>query len=189
MKRLKTAAPIWMLLTAAALGGLFVASPLRLNLTPSLPLGLYRYDEGPLERGVLVAACLPLEWAQKGRRRGYLSRGRCPGGVSPVLKRVGALGGDIVTVSDEGVFVDGALLQAAGPRIDSQGRPLEPLASGQYRMAPQDLWLSTPEPRSWDSRYYGPVLASAVLGRVRPVWTLSPEDSSGTDALGWEARR
>ena len=68
----------------------FAALGFRLNLTPSLPLGLYRLAPGPIERGALVATCLPLEMALEGRQRGYLSRGGCPGGASPVLKRVGA---------------------------------------------------------------------------------------------------
>ncbi|MCP3959293.1 MAG: conjugative transfer signal peptidase TraF [bacterium] len=188
MRRPRSWAPIWVVSAVAGLCVLFAGSDLRLNLTRSLPLGLYRFDEGPIERGVLVAACLQLEHAREGRRRGYLSRGSCPGGVSPVLKRVGATGGDVVAVTVESVFVGGELLQVAAPRTDSHGRSLTTLPVGEYRLALQELWLYTTEPRSWDSRFYGPVDGSAVLGRVQPVWTWGAVEDA-TDASGSNGRR
>ena len=92
----------------------------------------------------------------------------------PVLKVVAAVGGDVVTVTREGVFLGGELLQVAAPLADRQARPLDPLPVGEYRLGPQELWLYTPAPRSWDSRFYGPLDVSAVLGRVRSVWTWAP---------------
>ena len=172
MSRLRSWAPLWIFSAAVCLCALFAGLGFRLNLTPSLPLGLYRFVPGPIERGTLVAACLPLELALEGRRRGYLSRGGCPGGVTPALKRVGAANGDVVVVRPDGVFVGGVMLQAAAPREDSRGHSLEPMPVGEYRLASQELWLFTTEPRSWDSRFYGPLSASTVLGCVRSVWTL-----------------
>lgn len=187
MRRPRSWAPVWVLCWVAGLCALFVTQGFRLNLTPSLPLGLYRLDEGPIERGALVAACLPLDHGLEGRRRGYLSRGGCPGDVSPVLKRVGAVGGDIVVVTPAGVFVGGERLQVAAPQEDSRGRPLKPLPAGDYRLEPRELWLYTPEPRSWDSRFYGPQHASAVLGCVRSVWT--PGAVGDLVSLGSDTRR
>lgn len=170
MSRVRSFAPVWIFLTSTGLCWAFVSFGFRFNLTASMPLGLYRFVPGPMERGALVAACLPPETAREGRRRGYLRRGWCPGGVSAVLKRIGAVGSEVVVVSPDGVFVAGVPLQAAAPRSDRRGRPLLPVPAGEYPLAPGELWLYTSEPRSWDSRYYGPVEVSSVLGRVQPVW-------------------
>ena len=40
--------------------------------------------------------CLPAAVAAFGRDRGYLGPGACPAGVGPVLKVIGAVGGDEV---------------------------------------------------------------------------------------------
>ena len=148
MRRPRSWAPLWVLAGAAGVCSLFVGSGLRLNWSQSLPLGLYRLAPGDLERGALVAACLPLEHGLEGRRRGYLLSGRCPGGASPVLKTIGATGGDVVSIRAGGVLVNGELLQASAPRRDSQGRRLDPLPSGDYELEPGQLWLFTHEPRS-----------------------------------------
>ncbi|MCP4987836.1 MAG: conjugative transfer signal peptidase TraF [Colwellia sp.] len=172
--RLRTRTPLMILIGAAIAAGLVDASGLRLNLTPSLPLGVYRLTDDPVERGALVAVCLPVDIAADGRRRGYLPPGSCPGHAAPVLKRVGAVGGDVVTVDDGGVHVDGRWLQPPAPRRDRRGRPLTPWPPGVHEIADGELWLYTPETASWDSRYYGPVAVASVVGRVKATLTPWP---------------
>lgn len=169
--RVRTLAPFLLLAVALAAGGLLRHSGLYWNLTPSLPRGLYHRVPEELRPGVLVAACLPPAVAAEGRRRGILTPGRCPGGAVPVVKRVGAVAGQVVTVLDRGVFVDGSPLQPPAPTRDRLGRPLDPLPPGRYPLAPGELWLYTPVARSWDSRYYGPVPTAAVLATVEPLHT------------------
>src|SRR5260370_20172849 len=71
---------------------------LRLNLTGSLPLGLYRTVPGPLVRGSLVLVCLPPRLAALARIRRYLPPGAgCPGGILPVGKPLLAWPGDTIT--------------------------------------------------------------------------------------------
>ncbi len=169
--RLRTRTPLMILIGAAIAAGLVDASGLRLNLTPSLPLGVYRLTDDPVERGTLVAVCLPVDVADDGRRRGYLPPGSCPGAAAPVLKRVGAVGGDVVTVDTGGVHVDGRWLQPPAPRRDRRGRPLVSWPPGVHVLADGELWLFTPEVASWDSRYYGPVGEASVVGAVLPLFT------------------
>ena len=52
-----------MLALAAAVVGVVHAAGLRLNLTPSVPRGVYLLRPGVPSRGDLVAACLPIEAA------------------------------------------------------------------------------------------------------------------------------
>ena len=145
----------------------------RLNVSPSVPLGLYRMVDEPVERGVLVVACVPLTAARLARERGYLARGSCPGGTQPVLKRIGAVPGDLVDLELDGIAVNGARLPDSAPASsDSRGRPLPHALWGRTAVAPGKVWLIGMETtRSWDSRYFGPVPLDHVHA-VRPVLTL-----------------
>ena len=95
-----------------------IVSGLRLNVTPSMPVGIYRLAPVPqtgLQRGMLVAVCAPLKAAQLGRRRAYLSGGQCAGDTEPLLKTVVAIAGDIVSTSKSGITVNGRLLPDSRP--------------------------------------------------------------------------
>src|SRR5881296_3871198 len=82
---------------------------LRLNLTGSLPVGLYVAAGGTPVRGALVLVCLPPEVAAFASARGYVPRGgACPGGVLLIGKPVLAIAGDTVTVTPTGLLVNGA---------------------------------------------------------------------------------
>ena len=155
------------------LGNLIAAAGLRLNFTPSMPLGIYRIAAlSPREmyRGMLVAACAPSQAAQLGRRRGYLSSGACTESSEPLLKTVAAVAGDDVAISPSGVSVNGRLLQDSEPlAVDRAGRPLVSWPRGRFRMLPGTVWLHADHERSWDSRYWGPVPARNVLAQAVPV--------------------
>jgi conjugative transfer signal peptidase TraF len=144
------------------------------NVSASVPRGLYRTVDTVPTRESLVAACLPPEAARVGLERGYLAAGHCPGGAQAVLKRVAAVAGDLVEVSPAGVRVNGRPLPNSAPAaVDSRGRPLAHVVWGQHAVRTGELWLiSTEDPRGWDSRYFGPVLVAAVRSVARPVLTL-----------------
>jgi conjugative transfer signal peptidase TraF len=149
---------------------------LRVNLTGSLPVGLYAVvatHEAPT-RGALVLVCLSRAVADFARDRGYVPRGGlCPGGVMPVGKPVFAVPGDTVTVTADGLFLDGTLASNSRPlSADRRGRPLAGVRNGRYVVGPAELWVvSQYSASSFDSRYFGPVPLSSVRGRVRVLWT------------------
>src|SRR2546425_7700372 len=131
---------------------------LRLNLTGSLPVGLYRAAGAASARGALVLVCLPPEGAAFARARGYVPRGgACPGGVVPLGKPVLASVGDTVTVTPTGLLVNEAPVPNSQARaMDRKGRPLPQLPTGRYVVRPGTVWiLSSYSPFSFDSRYFG----------------------------------
>lgn len=146
---------------------------LRLNFTPSMPLGIYRIvDLSPraVQRGMTVAVCAPATAISLGRHRGYLSAGTCFGNSEPLLKTVAAVAGDSVTIASNGVSVNGCLLRNSKPlAADSSGNTMTPWPSGRYRMSTGSIWLYAGNKRSWDSRYWGPVSVRNVVGEVSPV--------------------
>jgi len=141
------------------------------NHSSSLPLGAYLLRSGLPRRGLPVAYCLPLAFTHFGLRRGYLRPGRCPAGTQPILKYLAALPGDCVDVDSRGVVrFDRFGGSARALPSDSRGRPIWAYPPGRYRVPPGSVWLVGTHPRSWDSRYYGPVPAHGVLGGlVGPV--------------------
>ena len=147
----------------------------RLNLTPSEPLGLWRIEETDraVTTGDLVFICPPqTPLFAEARRRLYLARGLCAGGVAPLIKIVAGLPGQHVQIV-ENVMIDGRPVpSSAVNRIDGAGRLLEPYAGGV--VPPGMLYLHSPFKSSYDSRYFGPVPERGVLGLARPILTFAP---------------
>jgi len=156
------------------------ASGVWLNLSPSMPVGLYLAHhvsgtEAALPRGAIVAVCLPDSLAAWGRPRGYLIRGRCRDGTAPVGKPIFAVAGDTVSVKPDGLARNRLLIPyTLALDRDRAGRPLPRLSDGDYPVQAGQFWLvSTHVRASWDSRYYGPVPVANVVAVLRPVWTNS----------------
>lgn len=164
------------------------AAHLRFNLSPCVPRGVYYLASGePVRAGQLVLACPPVRAAGLALRRHYLRPGSCPGGTKPIGKLVAALSGDRLELAPAGIKINGRLLPATATRpVDSAGRPLPRQPAGERRVAAGEVWLLSPHPRSFDSRYFGPVGAGQVLGTMTPLITAGGADPA---TLAREIRR
>ena len=145
----------------------------RLNLTNSVPIGLYVISNSP--EASLVEFCPPEPFGTLSRERGYRERSRfgCSDGAKPLLKPVAARAGDVVAITAAGIAVDGRLVPHTAPlHFDSAGRPISSWPFGVYPVRRGRIWVvSSFNAHSFDSRYFGPVSESAVLHRLRPLWT------------------
>jgi conjugative transfer signal peptidase TraF len=164
-----TAASALLIILAGSLGGL------RINMTPSEPIGLWRIL--PLERdpvvGDMVFVCMaPSALVDEARSRGYLRRGLCSSGNAPLIKTIVAISGQKVKI-DRRVCVDGEEIpHSALARVDGMGRRLIPAPS--ERIPRDHVFLHSPFPGSWDSRYFGSVTTSSILGLAQEVLTYAP---------------
>ncbi len=147
---------------------------LRVNLSGSMPIGLYRVRSGPPAKGAIVLACLPADVAVFARSRGYVPNGRCPGSTAPIGKVVLAMAGDSVEVTAEGLLLNGRPVRNTRPlAFDAAGRSLRRFPDGTYIVAQDEVWLySAYSTRSFDSRYFGPLHVSSIRSRVLPLWTV-----------------
>ncbi|WP_430246265.1 conjugative transfer signal peptidase TraF [Neorhizobium sp. DAR64861/K0K2] len=159
----------------AALVAVAYMGDFRLNLTPSEPLGLWRIValRRPVETGDLVFICPPVTAPfEEARRRGYVRRGLCPGGFAPLIKTVAALPGQHIKIGAN-VTVDGKPLASSIVRAsDGEGRPITPFKTGIVPL--RNLFLHSSFASSYDSRYFGPVPDTGLLGLARPVLTFEP---------------
>jgi conjugative transfer signal peptidase TraF len=161
---------------AAAAAALALAGGMRGIVSESMPRGVYYSHafSGQAQRGDTVEVCLPTAISHFARGRGYLAPGIfCDDGVQRIVKSVLAVPGDTVDVSPEGLRVRGHLIPNTAARShDSRGRRLPRIHRGRYAVAHGTLWLfSSQVPTSFDSRYFGPVPASAIKRRFHPLWT------------------
>jgi conjugative transfer signal peptidase TraF len=145
---------------------------LRLNDSPSMPPGLYVRTSSE-SNSTLVVFCPAESLAKLSVERGYRSRGNCADGGEPLAKPIAANPGDSVELSATGMAVNGRPLPNTAPLAeDSAGRPLSHWPFGRYVVAPGTVWVaSSYSPRSFDSRYFGPVEAGQVREHVRPLLT------------------
>ena len=135
------------------------------NASASLPIGLYALaSPGPLALGDLVAVALPPEHAEWVAERAYLGRSAL------LMKRVTALPGAEVCRIGREVLIDGTAV-ATALETDSRGRPM-PVWQGCVVLTEHKLFLLLAEtPDSLDGRYFGPIDATSIVARARPIWT------------------
>ncbi len=153
------------LLMSLSLGLLF---DLRLNLTPSMPVGIYRMAasvEADFSRGDFVSIQLAGPFAALALERGYLCGSEC------LVKTLVGLPGDRVDVGKDGIRVNGMLLPESRIRtMDSHHRPMpaSQLSSGQIPTG-MALVMSHAHPGGFDGRYFGLVPLTSMR-KVHLVW-------------------
>lgn len=159
-------------LSAFALGWI---GGFRINLTPSEPLGLWRIvsPDRPAAVGDVVFICPPeTATMREARKRGYLRHGLCPVGYAPLIKTIVGVEGREVEVGIDVRIAGHPLPRSHVSVFDGDGRSLPRFSGG---VIPEgDVFVHSEFIGSFDSRYFGPIPASGILGLAREVWTYAP---------------
>jgi type IV secretory pathway protease TraF len=88
----------------------------------------------------------------------------------PLVKRVGALAGDLVCRNRGTVSINHHPAARALP-MDSKGHAL-PSWQGCRKLRRDEVFLFVAEVvDSFDGRYFGPIKRSQVIGKLVPLWT------------------
>ncbi len=136
------------------------------NATNSAPVGFYWLDKRRVRTGDYVFAHVPVRVRTLVESRRYLPRD------VPLIKRVGGGYGDRICRIGQDVLING-VRAAVALRYDGQGRKM-PQWYGCYVLTEGHIFLLQDHPRSFDSRYFGPVGPDIIIGRaVRmrfPYW-------------------
>lgn len=149
--------------SSVVLGGLVLAAVLstrwvRVNLSPSVPRGVYRLAavREPLTRGTLVVVPVPPSV------QGFWSS------WVPLLKPIAGLPGDQACVLEETLWIQNV---SYGPVLTaSHGHPV-PHVEGCLVVQAGEVFLASSKPRSLDSRYYGPIPVAALTAQATPLLT------------------
>lgn len=146
-----------------------VPTKLVFNGSGSAPIGFYRIESGPVSKGDLVVVRLP-DWAERlVEERGYL-----PPHV-PLIKRIVASQGDMVCRLGRKITVNFDDV-AEVLDTDSQGRAM-PYWIGCWRLERGQYFLLQEHPRSFDSRYLGPLDGSLIVGKAVPMFSIDQAES------------
>ena len=129
---------------------------LRLNVSGSLPYGLYRLAPVPpvVARGTLVVLAVPPSVQHVWSR--WL----------PLLKPVAGTRGDTVCSTEDRLFING---EDYGPILrTAHGRPL-PQLQGCLVVQAGEVFLASPIAHSLDSRYFGAVSVTDLTAVAFPL--------------------
>lgn len=150
----------------------------RINRTNSLPRGLYWIVDKIPKRGDIVSfwpdGSMPFQIA---RKRGYIIPGQYndngDGGYDAVMKKLFGVSGDIVSITEDGVTVNGEHIPNSRPfACDNVGDPLPIVRMHKYQLGENEvLFVSDYLPRSFDARYFGIQDKRQILDVLRPVFT------------------
>ena len=115
---------------------------------------------------MLIALAVPEHVQSMVYGRGWLFKG------SLLLKPVAAVAGDRIRITDEGLSINKTYVGPVYP-YDTEGLPL-PVLRTSYTLKEDEVFLASPYPRSFDSRYFGPVNKKDIIAEVIPLFTFSP---------------
>lgn len=157
-------------------------SGLIINVTPSMPPGLYRLSALParLHDGMIIYLCPPspahnaaMAQAVRGHWLLISPRSPCPANLVPFLKRIAATPGQTVTLTMRGTSIDGHRLPLTAIQpLAKNGVPMVHQRPGVYLMKPGQVWVwDNSSPWAYDSRYWGPLPVADILKKARPVLT------------------
>ena len=135
------------------------------NVTRSEPLGLYvRTNLAPIPGRLIAFSAPAAAFPFANGDLSYLHH-------VPLLKMVAAGPGDRVCANSDHVVINGQL----GPliaKVDQQRRALPHWAECRTLRAGELFALAAHIPNSFDSRYFGPVRLSAIIGVFQPLISL-----------------
>ena len=164
-------AVVFLLGASASLVALHMAG-VYINTSKSIPKGLYWASGASAVKGDYVLWCPPKsEVFDAAKARGYIGAGPCKGSYGYMMKKILAAKGDVVSIGEEGVAVNGVRLANSRPMsTDGAGRPMP-----KFRMPPRALGasevllMSPTSGTSFDARYFGVIERAHIKSVISPL--------------------
>lgn len=144
---------------------------LRINITKSIPIGIYIITDKTPAKNDYVIFCPPDTYQFKNaRRRGYIDIGFCPDRYGYMMKKLVAENGDKVTISKSGVTVNDIFLPlSAQLPTDLQGNKLPEININKILGQDEVLLMSDVSSTSFDARYFGILDKKQIRHVIRPI--------------------
>jgi len=130
----------------------------------SVPIGLYSIARAPALRGDIVVISPDASLRDVLDAHDVLPAGKL------LLKRLAAASGDLVCREGPSITINGHLTAIARDRTSS-GHPL-PVWAGCRVLRAHEIFALAPHPASFDSRYFGTIDASQIVGVAHPLFVL-----------------
>ncbi|HFS5637851.1 TPA: conjugative transfer signal peptidase TraF [Legionella bozemanae] len=180
MKKLSVIITIFLISTIAA-GMLLNSMGFRINLTESIPVGLYRITgTEPLKHAYVIFCPDDRQSFRLAKNRGYIDHGLYCNGYGYLMKKVVAVSGDILSVTNEGVYVNQMLIPYSKPKLqDGMNRTLPQWQIMNYQLQEDEIMTMTSQSEwSFDGRYYGLVHTRQIKGMITPIWVINKREKT-----------
>lgn len=170
--KVKNNFPIYLLIALGAMVFGVKYFGLIINITPSMPIGLYvKKDSDTIKRQDVVAICLAEPYKSLGLRLNYLIRGKACENSAPLIKQIIAVPKDDVRLADDYIAVNHHIYAYKTQYVDSLNRKLDVYPRGIYLNTSYYWVIGTNDDKSWDSRYWGPIKEQQILSILKPILT------------------
>lgn len=180
MKKLSIIIAIVLISTIVA-GMLFHSMGFRINLTESIPVGLYHITgTEPLKNAYVIFCPDDRQTFKLAKNRGYINQGLYCNGYGYLMKKVVAVSGDILSVTNEGVYVNQMLIPYSKPKLqDGMNRTLPQWQVMNYQLQEDEIMTMTSQSEwSFDGRYYGLVHTRQIKGLITPIWVINKREKT-----------
>jgi conjugative transfer signal peptidase TraF len=149
------------------------------NATASFPKGLYKrkkqkfdYHGRAIKNELIILCGTKTEAFKAALQRRYLRPStKCNNKAQRLLKRVHAVQGDVITMNEEGLWVNGKWVQNSKPlKYDSSGRKMLSInMRNKYLVKDNEIWVMAEYAKnSFDSRYFGLIPTKHIIDVVEP---------------------
>lgn len=165
-----------LLIFIIGLGQILIVAGFRINLTNSIPIGLYRMSAiGNLKNNYVIFCPDNREAFKLGLARNYINNGLSCHGYGYLMKKVVAISGDLISVTTKGVFVNQAPIPFSMPKLsDGFNRPLPQWHTSDYKLKKNEVLTMTSQSEwSFDGRYYGLIQLRQIKGMLQPIWVIN----------------
>ena len=158
MDALRTITRPLLFASATLLLAITITRFIRINMSPSVPIGFYMLHAVPptLTVGELVLVPVPEPFFPFAHW------------WIPLLKPVAGLPGALLTIVEDRFYIDG---KDFGPVLSvSQGRPVPRMTTPRL-VQPGEVCVAVKVPRAIDCRYMAPTPVSQIQAVATPLWT------------------
>jgi conjugative transfer signal peptidase TraF len=142
-----------------------------INVTPSMQEGIYIKTGGKILTGDIISFCLDEPYKTLGLKRLYLGIGHKCNGANPLIKKIIAIPGDDVVLTDQYIKVNSIKYFYKTLYVDNVGRKLDVYPRGNHPKTKGYWVIGTHTANSWDSRYWGPISQNEILCKLSPLLT------------------
>ena len=141
------------------------------NRTISEPRGYYLTFKSKINQGDVYMICLSkakMPYLLVMEKLGLQTSNECDNGYIPLLKKIVGIPGDIINVTNNGVKVNGSLLNNSIAISQYKKINLLPITLGwSHRLGTNEYWVAGGDiERSYDSRYFGVVNSNEIMSRA-----------------------
>lgn len=174
MRHTKYFIKIALIISLLLLATIYLASHIFRNMTQSEPLGYYFSATFlPIKKGNLILTCLTKQdYKSVFNNLGLKDvKGECPDGMPYLLKRVAGVEGDIVSVNNNYIYINGVKQANSIQYQEGRGVPLYPLPANYiHELQTNEYFVLGHTVHSVDSRYFGVINRLDVFSRAIPIY-------------------